>query len=287
MQDEEYRDLSLRDLSAGMRVYWTETLQRAHLAAVTAILRSRRWFSGVQHSIAKNNLLVFAASFRGLMESAADASTALIGTPLTLAQCTLSDYRGPGRSGYNVICFFRGRRRTHSLFPRAETQDTGAEPMPPQSHQARQVQKYMKIFGNLNVDNVSQCYSDLCDLTHPGASSVVMWLESDDQTGQEFRLSTHQDEALIARFLQEYSAVPLQLLMFAFNAPAITLNVLNYFPVEDLHTPKLLNWHLGGIPAWLRCQDQLERPRNQANGVSPVIRQMQPQSLSSRHNNSQ
>ena len=37
--EEEYKELLLHDVSEGMRIYWTETLQRAHLAAVTAIIQ--------------------------------------------------------------------------------------------------------------------------------------------------------------------------------------------------------------------------------------------------------
>ena len=138
--EEEYRELLVRDLSEGMRVYWTETLQRAHLAAVTAILRSRRWLSGVVHAAAENNFLIFSASLRGLMESAADASTAFLGTPLTLAHLQFFDCRVPRRSGHGRTCFFGNGKRAHSLFPRAASQEIGAgqcADLPPSAPSAR------------------------------------------------------------------------------------------------------------------------------------------------------
>ena len=85
MAMDEYEGLLHRDVSEGMRVYWSETLARAHIAAVTAILRSRHWLSAVLSAVSEGNALAFAAAFRGLMESAADTTTALVGTPLTLA----------------------------------------------------------------------------------------------------------------------------------------------------------------------------------------------------------
>ena len=85
MDRDIHRDLLVRDMGEGMRVYWTEILQRAHLTAVTAILRSRRWLFGVVQAKADNNFLVFAANLRGLLESAADSSTALKDVPATLA----------------------------------------------------------------------------------------------------------------------------------------------------------------------------------------------------------
>ncbi len=65
MDEEIFRRLLSRDLGEGMRVYWAEMLQRTHLAAVTAVLRSRQWLWGVQHAIAQENFLMFAAGLRG------------------------------------------------------------------------------------------------------------------------------------------------------------------------------------------------------------------------------
>ena len=257
MDAEEYRALLKRDVSAGMRVYWSEMLQRAHLTAVTAILRSRRWLSGVQHATGEENLLLFASAFRSFLESAADATTALIGTPWTLAhyhplitealEGRATTVSGSEKVEYELIHYSHGRRLTGPDLANA-----------PRSHRVRNPQDYRKILEEQNSDNVRQCYNELCDLVHPGASSVWMWLDAVDENGLEFRLSTQQDEALIAGFLQRYPTIPLELLMFAFNAPAITLNVLNYFLAEDLHTPKLLNWHLDGIPGWMKCHHELE-----------------------------
>lgn len=81
MPMKEYEDLMLKDTAAGMRVYWLEILARAHCCSTIAILRTRRWLSAMESSACENNLLSFAASFRGFLESAADSSTFLIGGP--------------------------------------------------------------------------------------------------------------------------------------------------------------------------------------------------------------
>lgn len=260
----EYRELLLRDVSEGMRVYWTETLQRTHLAAVTAILRSRRWLSGVVDAADENNFLALSASLRGLMESAADASTAFLGTPLKLAQFHSSiTVCLAGQATTVLVSSELENELIHYSHARHLKRSERANA--PTSHQARRVQEYLNIFGDQNADNVSRCYRDLCDLTHPGASSVWMWLASEDPTGSAFRLSTHQDETLIAEFLRQYATIPLELLMFAFNGPLITLSILNYFSIEDLHTPQLLSWNLDGIPAWTKCRDKLG-----SCGIRPV-----------------
>jgi len=99
----------------------------------------------------------------------------------------------------------------------------------------------------------------LCDLTHPGAPSVWMWLTAVDPKGSEFILSTEQDEAIIASFLELHETVLLNVLMFAFNAPVLVLNTLNYFPIIKLHTQELLNHDLDGLAAWTKCRNELEK----------------------------
>ncbi len=259
-------DLIRQDLSEGMRIYWIETLQRAHLAAVTAILRSRRWISGVQDAAVENNLLVFAATLRGLMESAADASTALIGTPLTLAQCYSSIVEAlSSQATTAIMCSELEEELIH--YSHAQRLSAPERANSPRSHQVRQVQEYLNIFGDANGGAIRQCYSELCDLTHPGSSSVRMWLTSEEAAGYELRLSSNQDAVHIGRILREYASVTPQLIMFAFNAPVITLNVLNYFPVVDLHTPKILNWNLDMLSGWMKCRDELDR-----HEVKPMVR---------------
>ena len=237
---------------------WYETLERAHIAAVTAILRSRTWLSAVLSMSSDRNALAFSAAFRGLLESAADTTTALIGTPMTLAHHfpVISDALSGNATTIatspeledELIHYSHGR-----YFKRSERATT------PESHITRSVHEYLKVFENLNAEQVAQCYRFLCDLTHPGAPSVWMWLTPLDTRGTEYVLSTEPDEAIIADFLEEYETVALDALMFAFNAPVLVLNTLNYFPIEKLHTPELLNHDLDGIAAWRSCRDELER----------------------------
>ena len=254
---DEYEGLLHRDVSEGMRVYWSETLARAHIAAVTAILRSRHWLSAVLSAVSEGNTLAFAAAFRGLMESAADTTTVLVGTPLTLAHhyptiaeslsgVTTAVVTSPELED-ELIHYSHGRHIKKSK--RAGT---------PQSHRARSVQEYLKVFENLNADGVGRCYRYLCDLTHPGAPSVFMWITTVDSKGSELILSTDQDQAIIGGFLELYEGVVLDVLMFAFNAPVLVLNTLNYFPIQKLHTQQLLSHDLDGIAAWRECRIQLE-----------------------------
>ena len=258
MDIEEFTELLPSDVSEGMRVYWSETLQRAHIAAVTAIMRSRSWLSAAFSTSSDKNALAFSAAFRGLLELAADTTTALIGTPMTLAHYypVIADALS-GRATKiatsseledELIHFSHGR-----YFKRSEHPNT------PRSHIARSVHEYVKVFENLNAEEVAQCYRFLCDLTHPGAPSVWMWLNPLDTKDTEYELSTEPDEFIIADILERYETVILDVLMFAFNAPVLVLNTLNYFPIKKLHTQELPNHDLDGNAAWRSCRSELGR----------------------------
>ena len=258
MDVDEYADLLRSDVSEGMRVYWSETLERAHLASVTAILRSRHWLSAVFSAQSDRNALAFAAAFRGLMESAADTTTALRGIPLTLAHhypiiadCLSGLANAVVKSPEledELIHYSHGRHIKKS--ERAST---------PRSHEARRMKEYLRVFETINANGVTQCYRYLCDLTHPGAPSVFMWLKAVDTKGSEVILSTEQDKATIGSFLELYETVVLDVLVFAFNAPALVLNTLNYFPIQKLHTQELRNHDLDGLAAWTECRNELEK----------------------------
>jgi hypothetical protein len=70
-----YESLIFRtgNVSRAAQVYWTEMVARAHLAAVTTIMRTHRWVSGTVSAIQQSNYLAFAASLRRLLEAVADS----------------------------------------------------------------------------------------------------------------------------------------------------------------------------------------------------------------------
>jgi hypothetical protein len=253
--DDEYKALIQTDRGRGMQIYWSEILARAHLASATAILRSRQWIEGMRVAATVCNLLSFAASFRGLIESAADSSSALKSVALTLAR----DH------GY-VIQALAGHTKSQ-MFLAPELEDTlihyayarhltkaQLQAAPP-THKALKVRDYIDTLEKGEVTGVIPCYQALCDLTHPGATSVWMWLQpADDHT---MHIQTNQERAIINDFLTEYRTTFLELLMFAFNPALATLRVLNYFPLTPLHTAALEKWKMSGIPLWKKCSEQL------------------------------
>lgn len=262
MASDEYKQIIKNDPAKGLQIYWYEILARAHLTALTGILRSRRWLSAVVSATRDKNLLAFVSAFRGLIESAADTSSALQVIPLKLAHCYSQIIAALSGKLDKTIFFSSEMEDALIHFSHARRLSKAEQKKAPPSHKARQVYKYRQILKEGQVTNVDECYSVLCDLTHPGASSVWMWLNSVD--GIEITLSAHQDESIISRLLQQYRTMMVELLMFAFNPAIITLNILNYFPIKDLHTPELLNWNLSEIALWQKCQSELKGVHPQA-----------------------
>ena len=255
---EEFARIVRDDPSRGMQIYWGEILARAHLTAITAILRSRHWISAAATATKDHNLLGFAAGYRGLIESAADASTSLLNIPRTLARDHAQISRALsgelGQTGF--LAPELERELIH--FSYARHLSTAELATAPPSHRARKVRDYIAVLEKGQVPEVISCYQALCDLTHPGASSVWMWLAPASEL--EIDLAANQDDSVISHFLVEYRAMFLKLLMFAFNPAIVTLNVLNYFPLAKYHTPRLLTWDLSGYPIWQGCLSDLRRP---------------------------
>ena len=74
------------NISAAMRTYWLEIIQRSHWAASTSILRIHRWVQGALQAWSSGNLFAYAACSRGILEACADTNDALNPVPATLAE---------------------------------------------------------------------------------------------------------------------------------------------------------------------------------------------------------
>ena len=253
---DEFVELSIRDVGKSMRIYWFETLERAHLASVTSILRSRRWLTSMVSAATERNSLAFAAAYRGLLESSADSATALANIPMTLAE------------HYSTIAeALYGKSNTVTISEEVEDQlihfshgrfiGSAEKESVPRSHRARSAAQYLKIFGEARIPRLASLYQELSDLAHPAKSSVWMWLTQLDDRGLNFVLSQDQDDSIISEFLQPNETL-LEILMWAFNPPVLVLNSLNYFSIKELQTPRLLKWNLDDIAVWVSCHTELE-----------------------------
>jgi hypothetical protein len=255
--DEDFKHLMLNDPTKGMQIFWREILARSHLTAVTAILRGRRWISGLTIAAEEKNLLTFGAAFRGLIESAADAYTALYSVPRTLARDHAQITRALSGTLEKTLFLVDQIEDQLIHFSYARHLTKAELKSLPASYKAKQVREYIDILERGQVPGVVECYRAMCDLTHPGASSVWMWLRQPSE--HEVELAPRQEESAILQIVAEYRTTFMGLLPFVFNPAIVTLRVLNYFPLPDLHVPSVISWELSGIPLWQNCLGDLNK----------------------------
>ena len=253
MPQKDFKQLIRKEPEKGMQVYWREILSRAHLAATTSILRGRRWIQAISSAVTENNALAFSAAYRGLIESAADTHTALEKIPTTFARDFL--HINQALDGRLVKKIFVVKEIEDDLIHYSHARKLKRGELAPASHKAKSIRDYMTILEKGKMPHVVSCYSALCDLTHPGASSVWAWLRPVNEW--EFDLVSNQDSQIISRFLSDYRTTYLETLMFVFNGPLLSLSARNYFPIQDFHTPELLQWEFSNIPIWRKIKHDL------------------------------
>lgn len=265
--NDEFENILRNNPRKGMRIYWEEILSRSHLCSITGILRTRHWVSAVVSATRDKNLLSFAASFRGLIESAADTSFSLRAVPLTLARQSsqIIDILS-GKSDQFLIASELEGYLIH--FAHAGHLSSSEAKKNPPHHKARGTREYIDILEQGKVASVLKCYREMCDLTHPGQSSVWMWLKHKQN---EVHLSAGQDESIITRYLEENTNTFIGLMMFGFNPSILTLRILNYFPIPKLHTPQLNNWNLSSIQGWKKCRYELALNLGKVKGSRYVM----------------
>lgn len=258
IRDDVYEQVYRADVGKAMSIYWFEHIQSAHFTAVTSSLRSRHWLSAMLSAADDKNLLAFAAALRGLIESAADSDTALFGLPLTLAakfkmiQESLAgnatSFTGSAELEKSLIHYSHARHLTRS--------ETGSLP---KAYEALPTNDYLKIFGEKSEHGIQECYRFACDLLHPAAPSVQMWVNVEDGKESSFSLLPQQDESIILSFSENHAEAIANLMMFAFVPPLLVMNILNYFPIEHIHTPQLSKWIFDENLVWIQCRDELNK----------------------------
>lgn len=247
---ELYERTLKASINKGMQIYWVELLGRAHLTSVTSILRNRQWVSALSLAIQNNNLLAFAAAFRGFIESSADGYSALKNLP----RCLARDYESIASavSGTLDLIFSAPQLEDDLIhFQYARKLTKGEISESPKSHETKKVRDYLEEIERGGIPDLVAAYSYLCDLTHPSATSVWMFIRPINDF--EIELGTNQDGLMISDFLAKYEQTLIELFMFAFNPGIVTLRVLMEYPLTTFHVPGVRNCDLSSIPLWQKC----------------------------------
>ncbi|KRF63794.1 hypothetical protein ASG99_21630 [Bacillus sp. Soil768D1] len=251
IKEDIFSKILENNLREGNRIYWYEILLRCHWVASTSLLRNQRWVNGVLNSIKEENFFSFAANMRGLIESATDSYDALKYVYKSIAQwhsdieeaLTLEKeefYHSADLE--NVLIHFTHARKIDDIVA------------VPNSHQAKTARKYINGLSRDGIASFHDCYSELCELSHPASKSVYAFIDDNDHL---LTLNPDKDLRNIQDFCEKYKEPLSTLYYVAFNPSLLLLKTLNYFSVQDVHTEAINSINLKGIPSWSKLEEML------------------------------
>jgi len=257
MPDGAFKQLLTSSMPEAMRVYWRETVMRAHLASVASLLRGMRWVEGALGAYRASNFLVFSASLRGLLEAAADSHDALRHVSLTLAQCHTWVKRAlSGGLREAIVC----QELEDCLIHFSHARRIAKHETAPDTHRAKTTRDYIAEIEKPGSRAVGDCYADLCETTHPAASSVYSFVALDDVTGMSFKLRQDRDVRQIEEFCAHYSDVMPALFQLHFNPPTLILRVINRLEVPEYVVNYVESLDMSGVPAWAKIKAAFGTP---------------------------
>jgi hypothetical protein len=215
-------ELSIEQSRQFNLVYLIGILERSHLASITFLARSHRWLNSCRTAIETSNILGFAASLRGFLESAADGFDVMRYLPETLYQSFEHIYallHEPHVKDIPQIAMGEMEERLiHYAF--ATRQPKG--PCLPH-HRAHSQAEYIREFEKAGVPDVGRLYEDLCSLTHPSSESVNCFLLEGDHL---VSFTAQHDDKSIEIFLRKYEECITNMFQHSLNPPLIALAYL-------------------------------------------------------------
>jgi len=227
-----------------------EVLDRAHLAAITSLIRNKRWAEAVCDAYRCENYLSWAGATRALLESAGDALYSLGPIAITLAEIH-----------HDISACLRGKAKKdlygfskmehlldHFVIASWQRRSKDLNPV----YRAKDNIEYVKEL-TTHIPDVETLYHRLCAIVHPAGASIDWTFEHlEDGT---FKVKTDDLSAIEEIVKQWPDAIPAALNVSC-NAALLVLWVLDEF---DMH-PRLSilkDYHWSEIGLWRRIEAAL------------------------------
>lgn len=247
----EWRDSANFSFAEQNHILALELLDKAHLAAITSLVRTKRWADGACLLYDAANFLRWASCARGLIESAGDIIDGLLNIAPTLAKNHRAISRCLSGDPDNVYKFAEpeavldhfvlakwGRDKNSVLTAKANVD-------------------YIRLLESV-APGVVKAYQRLCSVTHPSSDSINFLFDQNTETNEGLRLEVRSDPKAITDFLSEFPTTIPTALMMSCNPPLLILRVLHKFSIHPkLPMLKKLNW--SEIPAWADIERSLNR----------------------------
>jgi hypothetical protein len=261
MEKEEYFGLLIFDnVTEANRVAIQEVLFRAHHTALTSILRNHRWMSGVTTAIVQPNYLAFCACLRGFVESAADSFHSL-SLAIGVLSARFTPFRqalaGTFDKGY-ILC----EELEDALIHYSHGRKVPKGEVTLESHQAKTIQEYLKAIEEPNSGAVRALYAELCEVTHPSASTVSFFCQTDPDNECNIRIAEPEDEVFINKLLERHDGSFGPLFQKTFFAALTTLYVLNRYEDPRVFTPGADQVDLSRVAGFREAQERMANSKS-------------------------
>lgn len=260
MKNLDYEEELEADIASGMKIYWSEMLQRCHLASSATLIRQKRWVEGVLSAASQENFIAFAATFRGLIESAGDSYHSLGSVPMTLAN-NYSEIREAVKGSWDNKSTMMSEELEDMLihFTHGRKLSKKEKKQLPESHQAKSAYKYRTELEEGSQAEVDKCYKELCGIVHPALLSVSSFLDfTTSGKFEKLKVIAGRDAEHIQDFIDKYSNVTTEVFIKPVNSALITLKTLNKFPLSRIHTEAVRDIGLRDIPLWNKVRQKIE-----------------------------
>lgn len=257
MPEEDFRHLlrTSADPYEAQSVYCNELIQRAHIAAIASLLRAERWLSGIIDAFISENLYVFAAAFRGFLESSADSHYVLAPVPREIsdkAEILHKCLRKIPREEVYIFKELEDRLIHFSHARKIKKPETAAD-----SHYAKTMRYYLDYLEQYRDAGLHEFYSELCEITHPAADSVLCMLKTMD--GAHVQLNKNFDKESINSLLKRYRLSTDWLFANCISPALFTLGLINLMNIPELRTSAMERIDLRSVGKWSEFSEKVSR----------------------------
>ncbi len=218
------------NLCKSMQMYWEEMLHRAHFAAATSILRNQRWLSGVKFGLDNNNIMVFASSLRGFLESVTDSLYSLESVPTSFAL----NFKNINKAvkGDLKQAFMSSELESkliHYEFAKKSKEKNNSDLI------ALTSAEYIKQYDMHSDAPNKELYAVLCELTHPSSRSISCFT-TEITVSEDYSYNMTSVEAEIKtmdEIMKKYYVNITQLMKLSLIAATISLKLISMFDFID------------------------------------------------------
>lgn len=247
MSEDEYAQLIQKNPIKGLEVYWKEILQRVRYVINVSVLRNQKWLEGIFLGVHYENLFVFGSSYRGFIEAVADSLDAIKASnkslqanrdniKLILSGETMALWDGNDAKNY------LDKGLEESLIHFSHARDTWKEEVePPTFHKKKKFGQYLNSVDKAYRKQVEESWLELCQLTHPSASSTMAYVLPDmkEEPGTDsWIVGIPRDFLEIAFFTLKHGDLLARLCNELLSQIFMCQHHLKELPYREVHEPE-------------------------------------------------